>query len=132
MKYRELKLFLRAGLVSSVRVMPFSGKKTSSDSKLEKSWCIDVLIENNFIKQSFQFGSSTGVLESDRSTKQRVQIRRFASIDSAAKYLKQLGVSSFMVDLDDTLSFAATDGVALLDAAATEAEVSAQSAANKS
>ena len=131
MKYRELKLFLHAGLVSSVRVMPFSSKKTSPDNKLEKSWCIDVLIENKFIKQSFQFGSSTGVLESDRSTKQCVQIRRFASIDSAAKYLKQLGVSSFRVDLDDTLSFAATDGVALLDAAATEAEVSTQSAAIK-
>ncbi|MCB1805180.1 MAG: hypothetical protein KDJ99_08530, partial [Candidatus Competibacteraceae bacterium] len=107
MKYRELKLFLQAGLISNVRVLPFTWTKGTQ----EKSWCIDVLI-----KPVLETGANTDVLESDRSTKQRVQIRRFASIDSAAKYLRQLGVSSFVVDLDDTISFAATTGVTLMEA----------------
>ena len=123
MKYRELKLFLQAGLISNVRVLPFTWTKGTQ----EKSWCIDVLI-----KPVLETGANTDVLESDRSTKHRVQIRRFASIDSAAKYLRQLGVSSFVVDLDDTISFAATTGVTLMEADAGQTTSAAKTITNES
>jgi len=106
MKYRELKLFLQAGLVASVRVAPFA--RIGQNRPHDTSWCIGVLV-----KKAVQVGTCKDVLESDRSTKQRVQIRRFASLDSAAKYLKQLGVTSFAVDLNDTFA-------GMTDAAGTE------------
>ena len=118
MKFKEFKLYLEAGLVSSVRVVPVPW---------EKGWCIDVLI-----KKVMQAGSSTDVLESDRSTRQRVQIRRFASIDSAAKYLKQLGVSSFIVDQDDSLALAEAADASILDAGDMQTASSIEPAANES
>ena len=118
MKFKEFKLYLEAGLVSSVRVMPVPW---------EKGWCIDVVI-----KKVMQAGSSTDVLESDRSTKQRVQIRRFASLDSAAKYLKQLGVSSFLVDQGDSLIAVEADGADILDANQLQTAAAEKPAANES
>ena len=118
MKFKEFKLYLEAGLVSSVRVMPVPW---------EKGWCIDVVI-----KKVMQAGSSTDVLESDRSTKQRVQIRRFASLDSAAKYLKQLGVSSFLVDQGDSFIAVEADGADILDANQLQTAAPEKPAANES
>ena len=92
MKQRELKLLRDAGLVSSVRVVPIP---------LSSGWCIDVLI-----KELLTTGSRTATLESDRSTGRRRQVRRFASIDSAARFLHRLGVDSFHVDMADAISFA--------------------------
>lgn len=94
MKYRELKFLLEKNLVSTIRVVPFP---------LVKGWCIDILI-----KEVLKAGSRTDTLESDRSTEQHRKVRRFASIDSAARYLKQLGVTSFKVDMDDSFTLADT------------------------
>lgn len=95
MKYRELKFLLEKNLISTIRVVPFP---------LVKGWCIDVLI-----KEVLKAGSRTDTLESDRSTEQHPKVRRFASIDSAARYLKQLGVTAFKVDMDDSLTLTDTE-----------------------
>lgn len=92
MKQREFKLLWDAGLVSSVRVVPIP---------LSSGWCIDVLI-----KELLTTGSRTATLESDRSTRRRRQVRRFASIDSAGRFLHRQGVDSFQVDMADAISFA--------------------------
>lgn len=91
MKYRELKQLLQTDRISSIRVVPIP---------LSKGWCIDVLI-----KEVLDVGSRTAVLETDRSSSQQLKVRRFGSIDSAARLLKQLDVTSFTVDLDDSISF---------------------------
>lgn len=93
MKLRELKLLLESGLVSSVRVVPIP---------LASGWCIDILI-----KELLTTGSRTATLESDRSSARRRQVRRFATIDSAARFLRRLRVDSFVVDMADSISFAA-------------------------
>jgi hypothetical protein len=97
MKQKELKLILDAGLVSSVRVVPIP---------LSNGWCVDVLIKELLIS-----GSRTATLESDRSSTRRPQVRRFATIDSAARFLHRLGIPSFHVDMADSISFATTDPV---------------------
>ena len=58
-------------------------------------------------------GSRTATLESDRSSSRRRQIRRFATIDSAARFLRRLGIDSFVVDMADSISFAADAPVAM-------------------
>lgn len=92
MKQREFKLLLDSGLVSSVRVVPIP---------LASGWCVDVLI-----KELLSTGSRTATLESDRSSTRRRQVRRFATIDSAARFLRRLGIDSFVVDMADSISFA--------------------------
>lgn len=92
MKQKEFKLHLDADLVSSVRVVPIP---------LASGWCIDVLL-----KELLSTGSRTATIESDRSTVRCCQVRRFATIDSAGRYLNKLGVSSFVVDMADSISFA--------------------------
>jgi hypothetical protein len=91
MKYRELKQLLQTDRIASVRVVPIP---------LSKGWCIDVLI-----KEVLNVGSRTEVMETDRSSRQQPKVRRFSSIDSAARLLKQLDVTSFTVDMDDSISF---------------------------
>jgi hypothetical protein len=95
MKQRELKLILDSGLVSSIRVVPIP---------LSNGWCVDVLIKELLIS-----GSRTATLESDRSSVRRRQVRRFATIDSAARFLHRLGMQSFQVDMADSISFATAD-----------------------
>jgi hypothetical protein len=92
MKQKEVTILLGAGLVSSVRVVPIP---------LSNGWCIDVLIKELLIS-----GSRTATLESDRSSARRKQVRRFATIDSAARFLHRLGIESFQVDMADSISFA--------------------------
>lgn len=94
MKQRELKLLVDCGLVSSVRVVPIP---------FADGWCVDVLI-----KELLTTGSRTATLESDRSLVRRRQVRRFATIDSAAKFLHRLGIDAFHVDMVDSISFATT------------------------
>jgi hypothetical protein len=91
MKYRELKQMLQTDRIASIRVVPIP---------LSKGWCIDVLI-----KEVLEVGSRTDVMETDRSTRQQSRVRRFSSIDSAARLLKQLDITSFTVDMDDSISF---------------------------
>jgi len=98
MKQREFKLLVDAALVSSVRVVPIP---------LASGWCIDVLI-----KELLETGSRTATLESDRSSARRLQVRRFATIDSAARHLQRMGVDSFVVDMADSISFAAATTLA--------------------
>ena len=98
MKQKELKLLLDSGLVASVRVVPIP---------LASGWCVDVLI-----KDLLTTGSRTDTLESNRSSGRRRQVRRFATIDSVAKFLHRLGIDSFVVDLSDSISFAASDTIA--------------------
>lgn len=98
MKQRELKLILDAGLVSSVRVVPIP---------LSSGWCVDVLIKELLVS-----GSRTAILESDRSSTRRRLVRRFATIDSAARFLHRLGIQSFLVDMADSISFAAAEAEA--------------------
>jgi hypothetical protein len=93
MKQKEVTILLGAGLVSSVRVVPIP---------LSNGWCVDVLI-----KELPVGGSRTVTLESDRSSARRKQVRRFATIDSAARFLHRLGIQSFQVDMADSISFAA-------------------------
>lgn len=95
MKQRELKLHLDAGLVSSVRVVPIP---------LASGWCVDVLI-----KELLTTGSRTATLECDRSSVRRRRVRRFATIDSAARFLHRLGIDSFVVDMADSISFATAE-----------------------
>ena len=95
MKQKEFQLLRDAGLVSSVRVVPIP---------LADGWCVDVLL-----KELLSAGSRTATLESDRSSARRCQVRRFATIDSAARFLHRLGVDSFHVDMADSISFAAAD-----------------------
>lgn len=95
MKYQELKQLLENEMISSVRVVPIP---------LSKGWCIDVLI-----KEVLDVGSRTDTLDTDRSTKRQRKVRRFGSIDSAARLLKDIGVSSFIVDMDDSISFFEAD-----------------------
>ena len=97
MKQRELKLLLDSGLVSSVRVVPIP---------LASGWCVDVLI-----KELLSTGSRTAILESDRSSVRRRQVRRFATIDSAGRFLRRLGIDAFQVDMADSIAFTAVDGV---------------------
>lgn len=98
MKQRELALILDAGLVSSVRL---------ASTPLCNGWCVDVLIKEVRIS-----GSRTAILESDRSSSRRRQVRRFATIDSAARFLHRLGVQSFVVDMADAISFAGGESAA--------------------
>jgi len=95
MKQRELKLILDSGLISSVRVVPIP---------LSNGWCVDVLIKELLIS-----GSRTATLESDRSSARRRQVRRFATIESAARFLHRLGIQSFHVDMADSISFTSAD-----------------------
>lgn len=95
MKQRELKLLLDSGLISSVRVVPIP---------LASGWCVDVLI-----KELLSAGSRTATLESDRSSARRPHVRRFATIDSAGRFLRRLGIDSFHVDMADSISFTAAD-----------------------
>lgn len=97
MKLRELKLLLDHGLVASVRVVPIP---------LASGWCVDVLI-----KELLTTGSRTATLECDRSSTRRQRVRRFATIDSAARFLQRLGIDSFVVDTTDSISFAAAGPV---------------------
>ena len=95
MKQKELKLIFDAGLISSVRVVPIP---------LTNGWCVDVLIKELLVS-----GSRTATLESDRSSARRRQVRRFATIDSAARFLHRLGLQSFQVDMADSISFTAAE-----------------------
>lgn len=95
MKHGELKKHLKNDFVSVIRVVPMP---------MRSGWCIDLLL-----KELFAAGSRTETLESDRSTRSRPKIRRFASIDSAGQYLKSLGVSAFRVETDAAISFAQFD-----------------------
>ena len=95
MKQRELKLLKETGLVSAVRVVPIP---------LASGWCVDVLI-----KELLSAGSRTATLECDRSSARRRQVRRFATIDSAGRFLRRLGIDSFQVDMADAISFVAAD-----------------------
>jgi len=108
-KQRDLKLLLDSGLVSSVRVVPIP---------LANGWCVDVLI-----KELLSTGSRTSTLESDRSSVRRRQVRRFATIDSAGRFLRRLGIDAFYVDMADSISFTATDNAApMLDETAAAPE----------
>lgn len=92
MKYQELKHRLENGSISLIRVVPIP---------LSRGWCIDLLI-----KDPLAAGARADILESDRSTKKDLKPRRFASVDSAAKFLRNEGIGSFRVDMDDSVSFA--------------------------
>ena len=98
MKQRDLKLLLDSGLVASVRVVPIP---------LASGWCVDVLI-----KQLLSTGSRSATLECDRSSLRRRQVRRFATIDSAGRFLRRLGIDAFQVDMADSIAFTAVGGVA--------------------
>jgi len=93
-------MLLGAGLVSSIRVVPIP---------LSNGWCIDVLIKELLVS-----GSRTATLESDRSSARRKQVRRFATIDSASRFLHRLGIQSFQVDMADSISFAAAEPIVSL------------------
>ena len=67
---------------------------------LSNGWCVDVLI-----KELLSSGSRTSTLESDRSSTRRRLVRRFATIDSAARFLQRLGIDTFQVDMADAISF---------------------------
>lgn len=95
MKHSELKRLLARNEVGIVRVVPIP---------MRSGWCIDVLL-----KEIFAAGSKTETLESDRSTRARRKLRRFASIDSAAQYLKSVGVMAFRVEMDSAIGIGQFD-----------------------
>ena len=95
MKHRELCRLKENDRITSVRVVPIP---------FRRGWCVDVLV-----KTLLNAGSRSETLESDRSTERQRRLRRFASIDSAARYLATLDINTFRVDLDDSLAAAAPD-----------------------
>jgi len=77
--------------IASIRVVPVP---------LESAWCIDAII-----RMPMEAGSRTDTVAAPQDATHSDDLRRFKSIDAAAKYLRDVGVKTFTVDLEDSVSF---------------------------
>ena len=98
MKQRDLKLLLDSGLVASVCVVPIPPAG---------GWRVEARIE-----APAGAAARVAILESDRSSLRRRVVRRFATLDSAARFLHRLGIEAFRVEPAHALSLAEATGVA--------------------
>ncbi len=83
MKHRDFKLLLNAGVVTGVVATP---------NAQGKGWSLNVQMAKPVLD------GHRGDLESNRSTWQKFQPRRFASLDTVASYLHGLGLDRFRVE----------------------------------
>ncbi len=88
MKIDDFRAAVEAGLALYVRVVPVP---------LEAHWCVDVLI-----KDSLRPGSRSDTLTGDGDS---THLLRFSSLDDCARFLHDCNVRSFVVNLDDAVSF---------------------------
>jgi hypothetical protein len=89
------KTMVKQKLIASVRVVPVP---------METTWCIDAII-----RMPLEAGSTTDTISrSGPSDKAGDGLRRFRSIDEAARFLKETGISTFTVDTRDSITFAGT------------------------
>jgi len=92
----RFKTMVEQKLIASVRVVPIP---------MDTHWCIDAII-----RMPMEAGSATDTVStSQRQGRSGGALRRFRSIDEAATFLKQMGVSSFTVDTQDSIRFADMD-----------------------
>ena len=71
---------------------------------MENAWCIDVIM-----RMPMDAGSHAETLAAKKTDKEEGGLSRFPSIDAAANYLRSVGVTTFVVDTDDAISFANVD-----------------------
>ena len=90
---------VRGERIASIRVVPVP---------LESEWCIDAII-----RMPMEAGSRTDTISTPDDSTHDDHLRRFKSIDSAAQYLRDVGVKTFTVDLDDSVSFTSVNAQAL-------------------
>ncbi len=87
-----LRQLIEQNLISTTRVVPVP---------FEASWCIDVVV-----RVPLEAGSKTETVASADTDSASDRLRRFDSIDDAARFLREVGITTFTVDTADALSFA--------------------------
>lgn len=91
----KFKTLVEQKLIASVRVVPVP---------MESRWCIDAII-----RMPMAAGSTTDTVSKPQSSDQDGDgLRRFATIDEAAQFLKQIGISTFTVDTQDSFTFSSS------------------------
>ena len=98
----ELAILVDEDRVASARVVPVP---------LSDAWCIDIVVRTPLV-----VGSETETVAAAPG-REPESLRTFPSIDAAAGFLKEIGISTFVVDTNDALSFTAVDakGLQVLD-----------------
>lgn len=90
----ELSALVEQDRVASTRVVPVP---------FSDAWCIDIVV-----RTPLEVGSTTDTVAAAPDDDSG-ELRTFPSIDAAAGFLKEVGIGTFVVDMDDALSFTAVD-----------------------
>jgi len=91
----ELRQLVEQGCVASTRVVPVPFTNT---------WCVDIIV-----RTPLEVGSVTDTVASPPDDSNEDGLRTFSSIDEAAQFLGSVGISSFVVDMNDSVSFTSVD-----------------------
>ena len=96
----KFKTLVEQKLIASVRVVPIP---------MQSQWCIDAII-----RMPMEAGSTSDTISKSRKPATGGDgLRRFETIDEAAQFLKELGITTFTVDTQDSITFAEVDAEAV-------------------